>query len=166
MAHSEKIGPADADRACAANATELGLPQLALARLLDKADVDVEQPPRDKLTGLASKLYDSRRARSQYFKSSLLGEPVWDMLLALFCLPRRRWTKRLTVGDLANAARLSRSTALRWSRVMEQNGLIERTPDPVDARRTLVALSDKGEQLMCSYLSSVYHRLGDVDHVK
>ena len=49
---------------------------------------------------------------------------------------------------------------------MEQNGLIERSPDPLDARRTLVALSDKGEQLMCSYLSSVYHRLGDADEVK
>jgi DNA-binding MarR family transcriptional regulator len=115
---------------------------------------------RDRLVDLARKIYETRQARSQYFQNSLLGEPAWDMLLALFCLPLARWGK-MTVSRLSQAAGLSLTTGLRWSKMMEQKGLINRTSDPLDARRIFVTLSSKGDRLMCDYLSTVHQQLMD-----
>lgn len=134
-----------------------GIGQLTIARLLEKAERHGEPVARDRLVDLACRIYDTRRARSRYFHSSLLGEPVWDMLLALFCLPSR-WEK-LTISGLAHAADVPLTTGLRWSNLMEQKGLIERDPDPFDARRVYVKLTERGEQVMRDYLSAVYHQV-------
>ena len=37
------------------------------------------------LVALACKIYNARRIRDRYLSASMLGEPVWDMLLALYC---------------------------------------------------------------------------------
>ena len=136
---------------------EHGLEQLTIARLLEKAEKHGEPVSRDRLVDFACRIYDTRQKRSRYFHSSLLGEPVWDMLLALFCLPSR-WEK-LTIGGLANAAGVPLTTGLRWMKLIEQKGLIEREPDPFDARRVYVRLTDRGEQVMREYLSAVYHQV-------
>jgi DNA-binding MarR family transcriptional regulator len=136
---------------------ERGLEQLTIARLIETAERHGEAVARDRLIDLACRIYDTRRTRSRYFHSSLLGEPVWDMLLALFCLPSR-W-KKLTIGGLAHAADVPLTTGLRWAKLMEQKGLIGRSPDPLDARRVYVSLTDRGEQVMREYLSSIYHQV-------
>jgi len=134
-----------------------GLEELTIARLLERVEQGGEPIQRDRLVDLACRIYDTRRARARYFHSSLLGEPVWDMMLALFCLPSR-W-ERLTVSGLANAAGVPLTTGLRWSKLMEQKGLTEREPDPFDARRVYVRLTDRGDQVMREYLSAVYHQV-------
>lgn len=113
--------------------------------------------PRQQLVDLACKIYDTRRARFRYFTTSLFGEPVWDMLLALYCLPSRG--ERLTVSGLSQAAGVPPTTGLRWSKLMEQKGLITRKTDPTDARRVYVQITDEGDRLMREYLSSIYRRL-------
>lgn len=159
MAHQEKFdrqGPEE--RPLPDRRAESDFDRLTIMRLVGTDSG--ARVPRDKLIDLACRLYESRRKRARYFHNSLLGEPVWDMLLALFCLPTAQW-RRLTVSRLSEAAGVPLTTSLRWSKVMEQKGLIERSPDPLDARRIFVALSEKGERLMCEYLSSVYDRMVD-----
>jgi DNA-binding MarR family transcriptional regulator len=161
MSRREKIGPPDGEEGRRYEFTirrdERGVERLTIARLLEREHRGGEPVARDQLIDLACTIYDTRRARSRYFHNSLLGEPVWDMLLALFCFPSR-WEK-LSIGGLCDAAGVPPTTGIRWSRVMEQKGLIERVPDPFDARRIYVALTEKGDQLMRDYLSSIYHEV-------
>jgi DNA-binding MarR family transcriptional regulator len=112
---------------------------------------------REDLERLASRMYDSRRERARYFNDSLLGEPVWDMLLALYCSPARG--KRLSVTSLCEAAGVPQTTASRWVQMLEDRGLIERQPDESDRRRHYLILAPRGEALMSAYLSSIFHKL-------
>lgn len=136
---------------------DAGLEQLTIARLEElgaaaEADVSKEQ-----LADLACRMYDSRRARERYFHTSLFGEPVWDMLLALYCLESQH--KTLSVTGLCHASGAPMTTGLRWSQLMEQKGLILREADPHDGRRVHLRLSVSGHELMSRYLTSIYHRV-------
>jgi DNA-binding MarR family transcriptional regulator len=133
-----------------------GFEQFTIERLIDLAHVPNDDIADDQLIELACRLYDTRRARTRYL-AEVSGEPAWDMLLALFCLPARK--KRLSVSGLSHAAEVPVTTGLRWLGKMESCGLVERTPDETDARRFYLSLTSKGEQLMRDYLSAIYHRL-------
>jgi DNA-binding MarR family transcriptional regulator len=122
-----------------------------------QAELDEDEYPRHLLVDLACRIYDTRRERSRFFTSSVLGEPVWDMLLALYCLPARQ--QRLTMTGLATAAGVPPTTALRWTRLMEQKGMIVRNADPQDGRRVHIEMTQAGERLMNAYLASIYRRL-------
>ncbi|WP_062208513.1 MarR family winged helix-turn-helix transcriptional regulator [Demequina oxidasica] len=52
-----------------------------------------------------------------------------------------------TQADLARAVGVAGSTLTRRLEQMEDDGLIERTDDPDDGRRIIVALSERGENL-------------------
>lgn len=109
------------------------------------------------LAELAERIYDARQVRASFLNSSLLGEPVWDMLLTLFC--QRARGEPLSVSGLCYSAGVPPTTALRWSQLLEQKKLIVRTPDASDARRAHLTLSDHGHALMSAYLASVYTKL-------
>jgi DNA-binding MarR family transcriptional regulator len=85
---------------------------------------------------------------------SLFGEPAWDMLLALYCLPTRG--ERLGITALALASGVPATTALRWQALLMNEGMIERILDENDARRSFVRLSDKGRSLLEDYLLWLY----------
>jgi DNA-binding MarR family transcriptional regulator len=136
---------------------EFGLEHLTLARLIDIAEAPQARPTRDRLQTLAYKLFSSRRARARFFNNALLGEPVWDMLLALYCLPPRN--ESLSVTGLIYAAEVPQTTGHRWIQLLMQKGLIERRPDPADRRRFHMQLTQKGEKLMEDYLSSIFLKI-------
>lgn len=113
--------------------------------------------PLQDLAELAGRIYRARQVRASYLNSSLLGEPVWDMLLTLYC--HRARGELLSVSGLCYSAGVPATTALRWSQLLEQKNLIVRTPDSSDARRAHLALSDHGQALMSAYLATVYSKL-------
>lgn len=124
-----------------------------LAWLSQFAKVPSELAPSDKLIEFASKLYHSRRLRNRFLHNSLLGEPVWDMLLALYCFSASG--KALSVSGLCHSAGVPPTTALRWIQVMEQKRLIKRTKDWDDGRRTLLSLTPETKQLLDEYLETL-----------
>lgn len=132
------------------------LESLTLTQLIDLAEAPPADIPREELTRLACRIYDSRRLRMRFFENNLFGEPVWDMLLALYCLPSRNFHPSVT--GLCHVANVAATTGLRWCGVMEQKGLIDRAADPLDARRAHVVLSARGADLMGAYLSTIYHK--------
>jgi hypothetical protein len=79
-------------------------------------------PSLGELLALAKQISVVRSARSDFIDSVLLSEPGYDMLLAMFIAH----TERRAVGpdDLALAAGVPSSTALRWMRTLEQIGLM------------------------------------------
>ena len=125
-----------------------------LAEIDPNAGADLSE---DELTELACRIYESCRVRSRFFSMSLLGEPVWDMLLALFCFSARG--RRLSVSSLCFASGVPSTTALRWVGVMEERDLIKRSKDIHDGRRTYLVLTEQGNRVMQGYLRSVHDSL-------
>jgi DNA-binding MarR family transcriptional regulator len=52
----------------------------------------------------------------------------------------------LTPSELAEVERIKRPTATRTLGVLEETGLVERAPDPVDGRSSLVSINSAGRE--------------------
>ena len=101
---------------------------------------------------VAREIYGDRRRRTRFFDEDLFGEPSWDILLDLYlasCEGRLVPTTSACIGS-----GVPPTTALRWLRILEAKGLVERRNDNLDGRRTFVALSDRGVAAMEGFLSS------------
>jgi len=94
-----------------------------------------------------------RRLRDRFFEPGLFEEPEWDMLLDL--MAARIEGKTVSVSSLCIAAAVPQSTALRAIGGMTAAGLFERHPDPGDARRVLMRLSDPAAAAMTRYLAAI-----------
>lgn len=94
-----------------------------------------------------------RRNRSRFFSDTLFADPAWDMLLELYGSALGQY--RVTVTNLCNAAAVPATTALRWIGQLQDEGLIDRRPDPTDGRRQFVMLSPKAMASMNAYFRSV-----------
>lgn len=84
--------------------------------------------PQDGLDGLyrrAKALHAERRCRDRAFEgcSDLFLEPAWDILLDLFVAEHE--DRAVTVDVACLAARVSRSTSIRYLTLLEKRGLIE-----------------------------------------
>jgi len=132
-------------------------------RLDEVAEVEAEQlrisahrpPTQTELSRLACRIYDARRARDKMLNRALFGEPAWDMLLALYCLPSRG--EMLTVTSLSYAANIPQTTGHRWQKTLQDEGLIERGPKGIDARRQMMRLTSKGRAFLESYLTRLFY---------
>jgi DNA-binding MarR family transcriptional regulator len=133
----------------------LGLDKVAAVEEEKLRNGPRRRPTKRELTQLASKLYEARRGRDRLFQDKLFGEPAWDMLLALYCLPPRG--EVLTVTSLGYAANVAPSSAHRWQKLLFGRGLIKRGPDLSDKRQQLVALTDTGRMLMERYLIRLFY---------
>lgn len=103
----------------------------------------------------AHAMYRVRRNRDEASGDlcNLFGEPGWDIMLDLF-IARRRGEK-VKVSSICLDAGVASTTVLRWLDRLDSEKLIVRSSDPTDARRRLVALTDKGEEFMVSVMSAL-----------
>jgi len=91
--------------------------------------------------------YKIRRVRDRIFQEpDMFAEPAWDMLLDLMVADRDHRSVSVTSACVASCVPLT--TALRWVSVLEAKGLIERTRDDDDARRSYLMVTDKARALM------------------
>lgn len=94
-----------------------------------------------------------RRRRDALFGSDLFGEPAWDMLLELYLAEESH--QPFMVSNLGASAGVPPTTALRWTGLLHEHGLIERRPDRRDGRRVLIVLTSKGRALMDQLLGAL-----------
>lgn len=99
------------------------------------------------------RLIRARRLRARFFDGDLFADPAWDMLLDLAAA--RLEGAPVAVSSLCIAAAVPPTTALRWIRMMSEQGLFVRTADPMDGRRVYIELSDHVAQAMGAYLASL-----------
>jgi DNA-binding IclR family transcriptional regulator len=78
------------------------------------------------------------------------GEPAWNILLDLFISGAANRT--LSVSAVCIGARSPAATALRYLSLLQEAGLVERSPDTSDARRSHVRLTSKGWSKMLGFL--------------
>jgi DNA-binding MarR family transcriptional regulator len=120
-------------------------------RLAEQAS-STRRPNRSSGT-LVRRIIAARADRRKFFADDLFADPAWDILLELYALKCEH--RRTSVSKLCIAAGIPTTTALRWLEKLHKEGLIEREPDPLDARRVWVAISDQGAEAMERYLSEV-----------
>lgn len=97
-----------------------------------------EAPARRSVIDYADRVRRIRIRRNEMLGLTSLRDPVWDMLLDL--LVARDRNDQTSIGSLCQGSGVPPTTALRHLEQLEQQGMIERWPDPEDQRRTLVRL--------------------------
>lgn len=95
----------------------------------------------------------ARRLRGRYFQEDLFADPAWDILLDL--LHAEACHRRVAVSSLCLAAAVPATTALRWIKTMERQGLIIRRDDPHDARRVFVELAPETSLALNQYFAQL-----------
>ena len=99
---------------------------------------------------LARQFYALRRRRHRFLAADLFGEPTWDILLDLYIAAHEG--RRVPTTSSCIGAHVPPTTALRWLRILEARGLVEREEDRRDGRRTFVRLSRRGLSSMQGFL--------------
>jgi DNA-binding MarR family transcriptional regulator len=108
-------------------------------------------PSRYALSVEAAKCLIRRRSRfKSHLGEALVADPGMDMLLDL--LIHQDGPTPVAVNQAQLASGVPATTALRWIKVIEQEGLIERYPDPRDQRRIYLRLTPMGLEKMLRVL--------------
>ena len=102
---------------------------------------------------LAREFYAGRRRRARYLSADLFGEPTWDILLDLYVAAREN--RRVPTTSACIGAHVPPTTALRWLRILEMRGMVEREEDGRDGRRTFVKLTERGKTVMQAFLGTM-----------
>ncbi len=102
------------------------------------------------MLAFARETYNVRRRRGRFLPADLFGEPTWDILLDLYVATRENRSVPTTSACIG--AHVPPTTALRWLRILEARGLVEREEDDRDGRRTFVRLSERGLAAMEDWL--------------
>ena len=111
------------------------------------------------LLTFARETYAIRRRRDRHLPGDLFGEPTWDILLDLYVATRE--DRPVPTTSACIGANVPPTTALRWLRILEARGLVEREEDGRDGRRTFVRLSARGLAAMDDWL---HVALATLDH--
>lgn len=88
------------------------------------------------LASLSTLLRTSRAIQAKMHGSSITGTQVGALKVLA--------DHELRMGDLADRLLVAPSVASRVVATLEQDGLVERHPDPADARACLLGLTDRG----------------------
>jgi DNA-binding MarR family transcriptional regulator len=90
-----------------------------------------------------------RSRRAEYFRTEILSDPAWDLLLELYNAELSQASLRVSqLGILSN---VPPTTAVRWVKLLECENLVIRMVDPEDSRLVFVKLTPKGEKAMNGY---------------
>jgi predicted transcriptional regulator len=109
---------------------------------------------------LARAIYAGRRRRERFLAADLFGEPTWDILLDLFIAAGEG--RRVPTTSACIGANVPPTTALRWLRILETRGLVEREDDGRDGRRTFVCLTARGTAAMSDLMVNCQGTLGSL----
>ena len=117
----------------------------------------VPELPAEERLALARDLRASRFARDRAAGTAagLFRAPAWDMLVELFAEAGRG----LAITDMASVAG-SPSTGIRYIGLMVARGWIERSGDPMDARRHFAKLTPAGERIVVAAIDRLGYRRG------
>ena len=116
---------------------------------LGQPDVVVTEPTRADILAILK----VRRARGNFFETSLFADPAWDMLLELYAA--ELGGVKISVSNLCIGSNVPATTALRWISELRHHGYIDRLNDPTDNRRVFVALTERGLLSIRAYFASI-----------
>jgi DNA-binding MarR family transcriptional regulator len=109
------------------------------------------------LVAYARFLLKTAGRRANVASNLSLASAQWNILLYLYIAAFERRT--VPTGDACLASNAPHSTGLRHVIFMMESGYATRAPDPHDARRTLVGLTQEGLDFVGTCLRSEYDAL-------
>lgn len=119
----------------------------ALGAVDEEARAEDGEGKRSRHAELARRAYALRRRRAAIFgHDELFGEPAWDILLDLYIAEADG--KPVSVSSACIGSAAPPTTGLRWLGVLAEHDLVLREHDPVDQRRVLVRLTQRGIEAM------------------
>jgi CheY-like chemotaxis protein/DNA-binding MarR family transcriptional regulator len=110
------------------------------------------KPTIDDLQNFASQMMKDRQIRSKYFDAQILNGPAWDILIDLAAAGLQG--RAVPTSSACASTQAPFSTALRHVNQLVEAGLVKRTIDPGDKRRTLLELEPEALEQMTRYLAS------------
>lgn len=110
-----------------------------------------ERSPLD--TNTLRRMLNARRARNAHFPEGLFADPAWDILLDL--LVAKMMQARVSVSSVCLASNVPQTTALRWIKTLEVEGLIERRADQFDGRRYFLEITPLAQRSLEQYFASI-----------
>lgn len=94
-----------------------------------------------------------RRTRENLFSTELFADPAWDMLLDLYAAELEGGD--VSVSSLCIAASVPTTTALRWIKLLSDQGWLVRQQDPHDGRRINMRLSEGSRARLNRYFDAL-----------
>ena len=110
---------------------------------------------RNILIEAAHREFQKRERRKELLPSQIFGEPGWEMLLLLYV---EQHGTRLNLARLSKQLELPGTSTLRWLNYLEESGLVERDPNPIDQRSAFLRLTVKAMKALDIYFSEVVLR--------
>lgn len=102
--------------------------------------------------GKIRRILAARRVREQQLGADLFVDPAWDLLLEAFAADLEQ--KPLYRSDLARAASVPETTAVRWLRKLEQDGWL-RSSEESAGEPQLIELTLEGSTRLRRYFECV-----------
>ena len=112
-----------------------------------------EPQPQPRLVDQLSLSIQLRRLRKSHFGTAQMSGATWDMMLDLMLANANG--RVLSASDLATGAGVPLSSGLRMIAAIEVAGLVKRSIDERDRRRTIVRLTEAGAEKMASYFEKI-----------
>lgn len=122
-----------------------------LLALLAAADAPIDRAHEVRLDR-ARAVLALRESRERFFGRAMLAGPAFDLLVALYVMEEG---ERASVRWLAERARVTNSTALRWLEYLENKGFVTRRRVMVDSRVSVADLTQEGRATLDEFFSSV-----------
>ena len=116
-----------------------------------EADDDTPVPKLDPV--LIRLLILTRSLRHKHFGSDLDQDPSWTMLLELAWADLQG--REISITSLCIGSGSPDTTALRYIKILEDDGFIARTPDKHDRRRSFVYLTPSGRKALAEMLGEL-----------
>ena len=106
---------------------------------------------RDRIVALAARVRRHRLRRRELFPQTILGEPPWEMLLALYL----DFPDGTPIATLASSVGLAGTTVRRWLGYLKDQQLVQTVPWGHDRRSICVLLTDSARENLDSYFNDI-----------
>lgn len=113
---------------------------------------------------LCSAIQQARALRGEFLPARLFGDPAWDILLDLYEAELAQF--RLTISKVCVGTGLPATTTLRWLKILENEGLLQRRQDVFDGRRVFVSPTLHALEALDALFQAIGSRLPDPRHYR
>ena len=105
------------------------------------------------MAGIARRYLQMRQRLSAWLPSGLFADPALEILLDLFVAEKSG--RAISVSSACIASGVSHSTANAWIVRLEKAGLVSRTRDRSDGRRTFLVLERGASEAIGGWLAEM-----------
>ena len=102
---------------------------------------------------IVTRAFEEWQERGSYLPSELLSDPAWGILLELLLAEIQG--RQAFLSRIRKVSAVPASTADRWLKALERDGLVARRSEPLHPEDEIVSLSRTGSSALRSYFHEV-----------